>query len=372
MASAKGKLVWTDEEDALLKALVEKHGDTSWSAIARDMGTKGSKQCRRRWKNVLTINAKCTGWTEEEDARLIEYHHELGNKWTAISKRFGDRTDNATKNRWHALCRKRPELASMDDPISKVGVKRGTKTHSLLMGDSTSVSDPSVGLQQLSSKEGIIPTPFDQKDTSMSPADFLRQNLDGIVSGSMQQQHLSRLSQLSNLARAFDDMKSTRTATGQIPSMELSDSFQKWLESTMFNSMQRGSMQMPSQPLGILGGLDNLAVSNLSSDGASKTDMSKGSETAKDIPGQKTDPGLSFSGLPNSLSVEQRDLLSALLQQSMSIELDKNDHQGKRKRESTIDLEKLMATPSQDDLQFLLSSFAWQLDSKHSENDNTK
>jgi hypothetical protein len=362
---AGGKLVWTNEEDELLKVLVEKYGDTSWSAIAKDMGTKGSKQCRRRWKNVLTINAKCTGWTEEEDEKLIKYHRELGNKWTAISKRFGDRTDNATKNRWHALCRKRPELLSAEGPISKIGVKKGTKTHSLIMGDSTSVSDPSAGLQQYSSQAGaVMLTPFDQKDSSthmIHPTDLFKQNFDPMALGSLQSQHFSRLSQLSNLARAFEEMKKKQVPSGQMPSMELSDSFQKWLGSQMFSGLPWGSMQMPSQPIGTLGELDNVLLANIASEGASKTEHSKETGGSKDVPGQTFDAVLQSNGLQNSLNTEQRDMLGVLFQQPPRKETDTSTTGGKRKRDSSsLDFDEL-SPPSNDDFQFLLSSLAKQM-----------
>ena len=139
------KLVWTEEEDLLMKRMVQEHGEGRWSIMADALPGKNAKQCRRRWMNHLGINAKHTDWNDEEDDRLVEYHRRLGNKWTAISKEFGDRTDNACKNRWHAILKRRPELAQSEAPISAVGVRHGTKTHSKIQESSLSLSNPSVG-----------------------------------------------------------------------------------------------------------------------------------------------------------------------------------------------------------------------------------
>ncbi|PSC74519.1 Myb-related B isoform A [Micractinium conductrix] len=103
-------LQWTPEEDEMLRELVEVHGAKAWAKIASVICTKGSKQCRRRWKNFINMSAKTCTWSQEEDATLIDAHRRLGNRWTEISRIFGDRTDNAVKNRWHALIRKHPEL----------------------------------------------------------------------------------------------------------------------------------------------------------------------------------------------------------------------------------------------------------------------
>ena len=142
-------LNWSKEEDSKLRELVDRHGPNKWAAIAKDLGSKTSKQCRRRWKNVLDMDAKTSTWTAEEDKRLIKYHQELGNKWTEISKRFGDRTDNAAKNRWHALCRKNPDLNNVESPMTSIGVKRGTRTRSLIDKTSSDLTGSSYGKEKL-------------------------------------------------------------------------------------------------------------------------------------------------------------------------------------------------------------------------------
>lgn len=43
----------------------------------------------------------------QEDAQLLEGHKKHGNKWTLIAQEIGGRTDNAVKNRFAALEKKR-------------------------------------------------------------------------------------------------------------------------------------------------------------------------------------------------------------------------------------------------------------------------
>eukprot|EP00890_Picochlorum_soloecismus_P000747 jgi/Picsp_1/1673/NSC_05147-R1_transcription factor myb4 len=251
-------LNWSKEEDCKLRELVDRHGPNKWAAIAKDLGSKTSKQCRRRWKNVLDMDAKTSTWTTEEDRRLIMYHKELGNKWTEISKRFGDRTDNAAKNRWHALCRKNPELNNVESPVTSIGVKRGTRTRSLIDKTSSDVTgssygkgkltktstkwsgdsltgpfqgqgflgsfDPNAGIPASAELTGnaeafwnankltgtMFPkTPFDQqrsmdnvvKGSNLGPTEMLRKEIDARARGSLDPSSVAKLQQLANMSR---------------------------------------------------------------------------------------------------------------------------------------------------------------------------
>ena len=216
------KLVWTEEEDQVIRNMVEQHGEAQWTKMAEALKTKNAKQCRRRWKNHLSMAVKRSEWNEEEDNLLIQYHQRLGNKWTAISKEFGDRTDNACKNRWHALVARRPDLHSIRVPLSGVGVRKGTKTHSLLLeGDEGSIgtSNPSIGMPNAvnpavaggtGQQSGLPATPFDAPSINanagpaqqpVTPQEYLAQLIgNGSFQNLMGSQQISSLPQPSALA----------------------------------------------------------------------------------------------------------------------------------------------------------------------------
>jgi len=129
------KKPWSREEDALLAKLVASHGTNNWTGLAEllsqqtqslirgngggMMGTtrrgimvplelqRSGKQCRERWHNHVNPTVRKGEWTSDEDALIVALQKQLGNQWAKIAKHLNGRSDNAVKNRFHAIIRAR-------------------------------------------------------------------------------------------------------------------------------------------------------------------------------------------------------------------------------------------------------------------------
>lgn len=60
------KKPWTEEEDMLVKSLVEKYGPQRWSFIAKFVTGRLGKQCRQRWHNHLNPSILKVEWAIHE------------------------------------------------------------------------------------------------------------------------------------------------------------------------------------------------------------------------------------------------------------------------------------------------------------------
>lgn len=98
---------WSQEEDDILREQIRLHGTENWAIIASKFKDKTTRQCRRRWFTYLNSDFKKGGWSPEEDILLCEAQKIFGNRWTEIAKVVSGRTDNAVKNRFSTLCKKR-------------------------------------------------------------------------------------------------------------------------------------------------------------------------------------------------------------------------------------------------------------------------
>ncbi|KAL8227538.1 hypothetical protein R6Q57_015122 [Mikania cordata] len=123
---------WSQEEDDILRDQISIHGTDNWAIVASKFKDKTTRQCRRRWFTYLNSDFKKGGWTQEEDMLLCEAQKIFGNRWTEIAKVVSGRTDNAVKNRFSTLCKKRAknEALAKENNTSYISTnKKRTRSH---------------------------------------------------------------------------------------------------------------------------------------------------------------------------------------------------------------------------------------------------
>ncbi|KAJ4961357.1 hypothetical protein NE237_021267 [Protea cynaroides] len=139
-------VTWTQEEDDILREQISLHGNENWTIIAAKFKDKTTRQCRRRWYTYLNSDCKKGGWSPEEDMILCEAQKIFGNRWTEIAKVVSGRTDNAVKNRFSTLCKKRAkhEALSKENNISCLNPnnKRVILQNGFVMNESSESTPP--------------------------------------------------------------------------------------------------------------------------------------------------------------------------------------------------------------------------------------
>lgn len=102
----KGKGSWTPEEDQILGEKRLLYG-RKWAKIAAHLPGRQGKQCRERYVNHLNPELKKGEWTDDEEAILIAMHQHHGNRWANISKQLPGRSDNDVKNHWYSTIQRK-------------------------------------------------------------------------------------------------------------------------------------------------------------------------------------------------------------------------------------------------------------------------
>ena len=112
----KGKGSWTAEEDEILRAKRHLYG-RKWAKIAAHLPGRQGKQCRERFVNHLDPELKKGEWTDDEEAILIAMHEHHGNRWANISKQLPGRSDNDVKNHWYSTIQRKFQQHGKDKLI---------------------------------------------------------------------------------------------------------------------------------------------------------------------------------------------------------------------------------------------------------------
>ncbi|OHT00198.1 Myb-like DNA-binding domain containing protein [Tritrichomonas foetus] len=111
------KRKFTQEEDEIVRQLVNEHGPKQWDLIAKSLKNRTARQCRDRWKHYLSPTVSLREWTLEEDRLLLSYTQQFGPQWAALVKFFPGRTDINLKNRFNKLQRKSKKLSQMNPNV---------------------------------------------------------------------------------------------------------------------------------------------------------------------------------------------------------------------------------------------------------------
>ena len=74
---------WNEEENDLLKRVIQKYGTNNWTLVAAEIRGRSAKQCHDRW-NIINPNMKKGKWSEEEDHIILKSFEILGKQWTKV------------------------------------------------------------------------------------------------------------------------------------------------------------------------------------------------------------------------------------------------------------------------------------------------
>lgn len=81
--------VWTNVEDQILKAAVQKYGTHQWSKVASLLQKKTARQSELRWNEFLNPNLNFAEFSKQEDTKLLDLARELPNQWRTIADMMG-------------------------------------------------------------------------------------------------------------------------------------------------------------------------------------------------------------------------------------------------------------------------------------------
>ncbi|CAK93475.1 unnamed protein product (macronuclear) [Paramecium tetraurelia] len=108
---------WLPEEDKLLYKIMTKEPNIKWFEVQYEMFIQSqgiyfrkAKQYRERWNNYLNPQVNRGIWTEIDDYNLLQITLVEGLRWSNISKKLKNRTENQVKNRFKSIINKEKKI----------------------------------------------------------------------------------------------------------------------------------------------------------------------------------------------------------------------------------------------------------------------
>lgn len=114
--SITNKRRFTEQEDNLLRFLVDVFGTNNWKAISKFCLAKTSRQCRERYSTYLAPGIRTDEFSPDEDMKIINKVQELGPKWVEISTFFDGRSPNSLKNRYNVHILRKKKNIEVEKP----------------------------------------------------------------------------------------------------------------------------------------------------------------------------------------------------------------------------------------------------------------
>ncbi|XP_051122627.1 transcription factor MYB124-like [Andrographis paniculata] len=197
---------WSQEEDDILREQISAHGTENWAIIASKFKDKTTRQCRRRWFTYLNSDFKKGGWSPEEDMLLCEAQKIFGNRWTEIAKVVSGRTDNAVKNRFTTLCKRRAKheaLSKENNATSyinlnnkRIAFSAGSETDAPLKKIRAYISNSAEEAQN-----GLKGASMDSSENNKIEGTFLKKDDPKVIALMQQAELLSSLAALQNFRK---------------------------------------------------------------------------------------------------------------------------------------------------------------------------